>query len=586
MRDEPKPLGSVNPKASAPLCRIVERCLSKDQDERYGSTRDLAHDLSALRDRLTASTESESLPVSPTRAPVATSRSTLWIAGILAVGLLLAAAAWKLSRPGAPPASATERARSIAVLPLENLGGQPEDEYFADGMTESLITDLAKVPGMLVIARNSVFRYKGQKIDLEKIGNELDVNYVLEGSVQRSGGRVRIHAKLIDVGSGFHLWADRYDRSLEDVFALQDEISARIAGALRLRLAPSGAGEAAVVPTKNLEAYDAYLRGRHLFQTSPGDAGQESAISMFERAVALDPGFALAHAALASGYVERIFRRDPRPEWEEKALAETEKALSLDPNLPEAYLARERVVWTRRNNFPHERAAKDLRRALSLNPGLAEARIDLAAIYVHLGFFEKSEAESKLARRLDPHDLSISHFLISAYLFSQRYDLTLAECEKYESEVAGRRHPWKALALSNLNRNAEAFAFLEDFLGMDPKHPAFQREMWESALGVYAVLLAGAGDHRKSEEYIARAIEADRGLGHFHHSEYNIASAYALMDKPRQSVEWLRKSAEHGFPCYPLFASDPNLVSLRGDPDYQSLLRKMKAEWEHYRSTL
>ena len=580
IRDEPSPLDSMNPKAPAPLCRIVERCLSKDPEERYGSTQDLAHDLRSLRE--TAKPETSAAMPAPTRASV--SRPAL-IAGVLLLGLLLVGA-WALwrSRSTVPPAS--ERARSIAVLPLENLGGRPEDEYFADGMTESLITDLARVPGMLVIARNSVFHYKGQKVDLKKIGDELDVNYVLEGSVQRSGGRVRIHAQLIDVESGFHLWADRYDRSLEDVFALQDDISTRIAGALQVRLAPSGAGGAGAVPTKNLEAYDAYLRGRYLVQTSPGDAGQEGAISMFERAVALDPGFALARAALASGYVERIFRRDPRREWEEKALAEIEKALSLDPNLPEAYLARERAVWTRRNNFPHERAAKDLRKVLSLNPGLAEAHADLAAIYVHVGFFEKSEAESKLARRLDPHDQSISHFLISAYLFSQRYDLALAECETYESAAAGPRHPWKALALSNLNRKEEAFAFLEDLLAMDPKHPAFQREMWESALGVYAVLLARAGDHTKSEQYIARAIEADRGLGHFHHSEYNIACAYALMGKPRLAVEWLEKAADHGFPCYPLFVADPNLSSLRSDPAYQSLLRKMKAQWEHYRATL
>ena len=582
IRDEPKPLRSMNPKTPASLGRIVERCLSKDPEERYGSTRDLAHDLRSLRETAKPGT-SAAMPA-PARRGIP--RPVLWIAGVLLLGLLLAGA-WGLFRPGskAPPVSAV-RARSIAVLPLANLGGRPEDEYFADGMTESLITDLARVPGMLVIARNSVFRYKGRKVELEKIGNELDVNYVLEGSVQRSGGRVRIHAKLIDVDSGFHLWADRYDRSLEDVFALQDDISARIAGALQVQLAPIGAGRDASAPTKNLEAYDAYLRGRHLYLTSPGDAGRESAIAMFERAVALDPGFALAHAALASGYVERIFRRDPRPEWEEKALAETEKALSLDPNLPEAYLARERVVWTRRNNFPHERAATDLRKAISLNPGLAEARIDLAAIYVHLGFFEKSEAESKLARRLDPHDFSISHFLISAYLFSQRYDLALAECERYESEVAGRRHPWKALALARLKRDGDAFALIENILGMDPKDPTFQREMWESALGVYAVLLARAGDHRKSEQYIARAIEADRGLGHFHHSEYNIASAYALMGKPRLAVEWLEKAANNGFPCYPLFASDPNLSSLRSDPAYQSLMRKMKSDWERYRVTL
>jgi len=505
------------------------------------------------------------------------------IAGVLLLGLLLAAV-WRFLKSGSEALPVSGRARSIAVLPLESFGGRPEDEYFADGMTESLITDLAKVPGMLVIARNSVFRYKGQKIDIKKVGDELDVNYVLEGSIQRAEGRVRINAQLIDVESGFHVWADRYDRSLEDVFALQDDISAKIAGALQVRLAPSEAREAGAVPTKNLEAYDTYLRGRHLFQTSPGDAGQESAISLFERAVALDPGFALAHAALARGYVIRLFNRDPRREWEEKAFAEIEKALSLDPNLPEAYLARASVLWTRLNNFPHERAAKDLRRALSLNPGLAEAHSNLALIYFHVGLFEKSEEESKVARRLDPHEPENSFRLAAVYLFWQKYGPAVAEFERYES--AGRRHPWKALALSNLNRDEEAFAFLENFLRVDPKDPAFERQRWEVALGVYPVLLSRAGDDRKAEQYIARAVESDRGLGHFHHSEYNIASAYALMGKPRQAVEWLQKSAEHGFPCYPLFASDPTLNSLRGDPAYHSLLRKMKAEWEHYRATL
>ena len=585
IREEPKPLASVNPKAPALLCSIVERCLSKDPEERYGSTQDLAHDLRSLREHLTAAPEPETSTAMPAPARKGIPRPALWTAGVLLLGLLLAGA-WRVFKSGseAPPVSG--RARSIAVLPLDNLGGRPEDEYFADGMTESLITDLAKVPGMLVIARNSVFRYKGEKIDIKRVGDELDVNYVLEGSIQRAGGRVRINAQLIDVESGFHVWADRYDRSLEDVFALQDDISAKIAGALQVRLAPSEAREAGAVPTKNLEAYDAYLRGKHLSQTSPGDAGQEGAISLFERAVALDPGFALAHAALARGYVIRLFNRDPRREWEEKASAEIEKALSLDPNLPEAYLARAQVLWTRLNNFPHERAARDLRRALSLNPSLAEAHSFLALIYFHVGLFEKSEEELKLARKLDPHEPMNSFYLAATYLFLQKYGPAVAEFERYESAAAGRRHPWKALALSNLNRDREAFASLENILGKDPKDPAFQRERWESALGVYAVLLSRAGDYRKAEQYIARAIEADRGLGHFHHSEYNIACAYALMGKPRLALEWLEKAADHGFPCYPLFEKDPNLDRLRSDPGFAGFLERMKTGWERYRTTL
>jgi serine/threonine protein kinase/tetratricopeptide (TPR) repeat protein len=585
LRDEPRPLASANPKAPASLCRIVARCISKDREERYGSTQDLAHDLRSLRDQLTTAPEPETVRALPPRAAAGRPRAALPIAGVFLLGLL-AAGAWWLSRSGEKTPPPSERARSIAVLPLENLGGGPEDEYFADGMTESLITDLARVPGMLVIARNSVFRYKGRKTDLEKIGNELDVNYVLEGSVQRAGGRVRIHAKLIDVASGFHLWADRYDRSLEDVFALQDDISEKVAGALRIELARSGEGRRATVPTNNLAAYDAYLRGRYLFQTSPGDAGHERAIAMFERAVSLDPRFALARAALASGYVERLFRRDPSREWEKRALAEIETALSLDPNLAEAYLAREHVIWTRLNGFPHERAAKDVRRALAINPGFAEAHSDLAAIYLHVGLLDKAEAEAKLARRLDPFERWNSHYLVSTYLFARKYDLALAEVDSQESVAVGRRHPWKALALVNLGRSEEAFDYLELILGMDPKDPSFQREMWEASLGVHALLLARAGDHPKAEEYIARTIASDRGLGHFHHSEYHIGSAYAVMGRTGQAVEWLRKSAENGFPCYPLFASDPNLASLRGDADYQALMREMKADWERYRVSL
>ncbi len=572
IRDEPEPIGALAPLTPAPLRRIVERCLAKGPDDRYASTRDLARDLQDLRDLTAGSQADASLSgTSPVALPAKRSRPVLLAAGAVVLALL-ALASWKLLRPGARPSEAPGRARSIAVLPFQNFGVKGEDDYFADGMTESLITDLTKIEGMLVIARNSVFQYKGRVVDVKTVGKELGVSYVLEGSVQRFGGRVRLNAQLIDVATGYHLWADRYDREMKDLFVLQDDISGNILAALKLRLTDTASGRSRAAPTQNLEAYDAYLRAMHLYH-SFGEGEPDQAIPLFEKAIALDPRFALARAGLALAYRDRLFNRDPRKEWEEKALVEIEKALSLDPNLAEAYSARGQLAWTRFNNYPHERAVHDYRRAIGLNPNLAEAHLWLAVVYWHVGLFEKALEAAAVGGKLDPGQQFFRTGLI--YLYWQKYDLAVQELDK---DPDGVTNTWKALALFYLGRDREASALIEEVLktharGSNPR-------------SINALLAARSGQTAKAEEQIALAIQYDRGLSHFHHVEYNIGVAYALMGRIRQAVEWLGKAAEHGFQCYPFYAADPNLASLRGDPGYKALLRKMKAEWEHYRDTL
>ncbi|MEX0880605.1 MAG: protein kinase [Thermoanaerobaculia bacterium] len=582
IRDEPESIGALAPVTPTPLRRIVERCLAKGPDDRYASTRDLARDLQDLRD-LTAGSQADvaaggdqsqaisSAGVPPVSRPARRSRLALGIGGAFVLGLLLLGS-WKLLRPGSKPSKVSERARSIAVLPFQNFGVKGEDDYFADGMTESLITDLTKIEGMLVIARNSVFQYKGRVVDVKTVGKELGVSYVLEGSVQRFGGRVRLNAQLIDVATGYHLWADRYDREMKDLFELQDDISGNILAALKLRLSDTASGRSRAAPTQNLDAYDAYLRAVHLSR-SVEDAEQEQSIPLFEKAIALDPRFALAHAGLAQAYRDKLFNRDPRKEWEEKAVVEIEKALSLDPNLAEAYSARASVTWTRLNNYPHERAVRDYRRAIALNPNLAEAQFWLGIVYWHVGLFEKALEAMTVGGKLDPGQQFFPTGV--TYLFWQKYDLAVQEFDKDPDAVPGA---WKALALFHQGRDREASALNEEFLKTHARG--------SFALSVGALLAARSGQAAKAEEQIALAIQYDRGLSHFHHVEYNIGSAYALMGKPRQALEWLGKSAEHGFQCYPLFATDPSLTALRGDPGYEALLRKMKAEWEHYRDTL
>ncbi|MFY9551830.1 MAG: protein kinase [Thermoanaerobaculia bacterium] len=572
IRDEPEPLAALAPLTPAPLRRIVGRCIAKSPDDRYASTRDLSRDLQDLREHLTESSQAEGVAsgAAPASLPARRWRPMLLAAGAVVLGLLLLGS-WKWLHPGSRPSEASGRNRSIAVLPFQNFGVKGEDDYFADGMTESLITDLTKIPGVLVIARNSVFQYKGRVVDVKTVGKELGVNYVLEGSVQRAGDRVRLNAQLIDVATGYHLWADRYDRDMKDLFVLQDDISANILAALKMKLTEPGSGRTPSAPTQNLDAYDAYLRAKHLSRSSGG--GDDQAIPLFEKAIALDPRFALAHAGLAQAYRDKLFNRDPRKEWEERALVEVEKALSLDPNLAEAYSARGQLAWTRLNNYPHERAVSDLRRAIGLDPSLVDAHRWLATVYWHVGLFEKALEAASVVGKLDPGEQFVPTGL--TYLHWQKDDLATQQLDKLPDAVWGQ---WKALALFHQGRDREASARNEAFL------KTHAREAFP--MSVRALLAARSGQAAKAEEQIALAIQYDRGLSHFHHVEYNIGVAYALMGKPRQAVEWLGKSADHGFQCYPYFATDRNLAALRGDPGYEALLRKMKSEWEHYRDTL
>jgi serine/threonine protein kinase/tetratricopeptide (TPR) repeat protein len=569
LRDEPAPLAAVAPQAPEGLRWIVERCLAKEPEERYASTRDLARDLANLRDR---SPQAAVAPPIPPRAEVSSARSlfpTKW--ALAALGLAaLAAAASVFLRPhsAAPPAE-----RSLAILPFQNLGAATDDEYFADGMTESLITDVAKSKGLVVIARNSVFAYKGRPVDLRKVARELGVRYVLEGSVQRAGGAVRINAQLVDAATGQHLWAEKYDRPLTDIFALQDDISNRIAGSLEIALGSKSSRETSR-RTGNVDAYDAYLRGvSHTHGLERSDLA--ASIAMFERAVALDPGFAAAHAALGSVYARKFFDEDPSREWEEKAGSEIRQALSLDPDLPEAWVARGNLEWTLANGFPHEAAVADFRRALRINPSLADARRFLGRVYYHVGLFDKALEEFQQALRVDPNDEWVVSRIGNVYLYQGEYEKAVTQYDKVPKlQTAGER----LLALSYLGRQDEALAAAEGRIAENAAD--------YDVLAVEAIFLARKGDRAGAERAIGRTIEAGKGLGHFHHDEYWIGCAYALMKDEKKAMEWLEKAVGDGFPCYPLFQGDRYLDSLRGNPEFQALLLRMKNRWGRYRATL
>jgi len=471
------------------------------------------------------------------------------------------------------------RVQSLAVLPLRNVSGDAAQDYFADGITDAFINDLAKIDALRVMSRASVMRYKNAQNSPAEIGRDLKVEAVLAGSVARTGDRVRATLQLIHVPTGRSLWIADYDRDLRDVPKLQGEVRRDIAEKIGLKNPPRQ--DKANVPSVNAEAYDHYLRGRfYLYRQTRED--NEAAIAALEQAVAKDPNFAAAHAELAQAYVWKIFLFAPgEKQLEEKAFVAVEKALALDPDAAVAYLARGRLLWTPANHFPHDRAIMEYRKALSLNPSLDEARNQLALVYCHIGAFAEALQESQLALATNPNN-NLAQFRIGQTLnFQGKYDEALSVLRTIPRDanpaLVGHQIGW---ALFNLGKKEEASALLEQLL---KDHPEDTGGVFTS---IQAVLAASAGQERLAEDRIKSAIEKGKGFGHFHHTAYHIACAYARMNKPEPAIKWLEVAAEDGFPCYPLFENDSNLDNLRQDSRFTAFLQKQKQQWEYYKTIL
>jgi adenylate cyclase len=308
------------------------------------------------------------------------------------------------SSPVAPSAEAPTLplpdSPSVAVLPFTNMSDDPEQEYFSDGMTDDLITDLSRLSGLLVIARHSVFAYKGKTVNMKEVSRELGVRYVLEGSVRRADAQVRINAQLIDATTGYHVWAERYDRELKDIFALQNEIMQKIVRALEIKLTKEEQERFRLAPTENLEAYDDFLRGWeyfwHLSQKEMAQARQ-----VLEKAVQLDPQYAGAHALLSTAYLNEFVNQwDPRPQTLERAFELAQKAVALDDSLALAHHALG-VVYPWKKQM--DQAISELERAIALDPNYANAYAMLADTLNWAGRPEEAIGLMKKAMRLNPH---------------------------------------------------------------------------------------------------------------------------------------------------------------------------------------
>ena len=358
-----------------------------------------------------------------------------WIVAAVAVIVLLVAAGgtfwWQPWAPDVEPASVERMAfplpdrPSIAVLPFDNLSGDPEQEYFADGVTEDLTINLSKISGLFVIARNSAFAYKGKQTDARAIARELGVKYVLEGSVRRAGQRVRVSARLVDADSGLLLWSEKFDDERDDIFAVQDTITQRIAGMLITNLRQEEIKRSSAKPTENLDAYDLILKGRAQL-TRASRRSNRDARRMFDRAIKLDPNYAAAYAWLARAHSQMA--ADGWTEFPGEALKRADelatKALTIDPELVEAHRTLGRVYAMQ---FQLERAITEIDRALALNPSDAEAHGDRGMILLWAGRLEEAVTSSETAFKFDPN-------LRSDYVFA--YGLALYSLGRHEDAIA------------------------------------------------------------------------------------------------------------------------------------------------------
>jgi TolB-like protein/cytochrome c-type biogenesis protein CcmH/NrfG len=357
---------------------------------------------------------------------------------------------------------------SIAVLPFTNMSGDPEQEYFADGISEDIITDLSKVSALFVIARNSAFTYKGRAVRVQEVSSELGVRYVVEGSVRKAGNRVRIAAQLIDGKSGGHLWAERYDRDLTDIFALQDEITEKIVVALEVKLSESEQEQVARRYTKNLEAYDHFLRGRD--QVRATNVTNAQAREMFERAIELDPSFAAAYAILSYTYWREWYNQwGEDPQALERAFEAARKAVALNDSLP---LARAYLAWAYLWKRQHQQAIAEAKRAIALDPNLAEGYARLGEILNLSGRPEEGIGLVRKAMRLDPHyPPNYLIYLGHAYYATGKYEEAIAALKRCITRTPDLLTPHRTLVViyGELGRQEEARAEVAEMLRISPR---------------------------------------------------------------------------------------------------------------------
>ena len=460
---------------------------------------------------------------------------------------------------------------SIAVLPFANMSADPEQEYFCEGMAEEIINALTALDGLHVASRTSAFQAKAKDFEIAEIGVRLKVGTVLEGSVRKAGNRLRVTAQLINVSDGYHLWSERYDRDMNDVFAVQDEIARSVVEKLKVKLLGEQDAPLVTGPTDNLEAYNLVLKGRYYFARLTGTALQKG-LECFTQALTVEPSYAQAHAGIALSHTTQATLsfaapHDVLPQANEAAI----KALAIDETVADAHFALALVLDFYEWNWTD--AEREYRRALELNPGDTLARGVYGLMLGRLGRADAGIAEARHAVERDPLSLINRHHLALVFWGARRFDAAVAEA-RAGIELEPTFHPfyWDlGFSLAGLGRHKEAVEALTQATIVAPGDPLSQGYRgW--ALGLAgqrqeALEILGDLERRRLREYLSGCMMAQISLG---------------LGDEEQAISWLQKAAEERDGLLPLsnvwFAFDP----LRADPRFQALLGSIRVSQRYF----
>jgi TolB-like protein/lipopolysaccharide biosynthesis regulator YciM len=546
----------LNPDVDAKLEDIINRALEKDRELRYLSAKEMRAELQRLK-RDTESTKISAAPASPYKTRI---RGKFWavlVAGIAVIGLA-AIGAWYL-RSGR---RATQM-DSIAVLPFTNGGGDADTDYLSDGITESLIDNLAHVPQLKVKSRNSVFRYKGKDVDVQKVGNDLGVSALVVGRVVPRGDRIEVSAELTDVRDNTVIWGQHYGGKSADIISLQQQIAGDLAEKLRSKLTTSEKQQVTKQGTQNPEAYELYLKGRYYWNKRT-EEGLQRAIEYFQQALEKDPQYALGYTGLADCYLamvgwELLAPREAYP----RAKAAASKALELDNALAEAHTALATVRY--QYDFDWEGAEPQFKRALELNSGYATGHQWYAEYLSAAGRHKEAIAEIKRAQEVDPLSVIINAIVAYVFYYARQYDQTIDESRRtlVLDPNFYPAHLYLAWAYQQKGMHLQSIAQMKEGVSLLAKQDPVRLHI--------AQIYAAAGRKREAQKIFDEFTQSNPG----YLSAWEVAILYTLLEQHERAFGCLEKAYQQRDTGLSRLKVEPRLDPLRSDPRFAELLHRV-----------
>jgi serine/threonine protein kinase/Tfp pilus assembly protein PilF len=597
----PKNPKEFNPHVPDDLAGVILKCLEKDRSLRYQTASDVRAELERIEKGLPTTER-----VAPERKPFTSRQITVSFrlkkvivpaAAFVALVIIGIALIKVLPKEAAPPAAPSKR--SIAVLPFENIGDPSEDEAFTSGITEDITTQLSKISELDVRSQESAMRYKKSDLGMEEIGRELNAAHVLVGSVRRADGTVRITTRLIDTAKDKIVWADTFNRDSKEIFAIQSDIAQRIAAALKARLTPAEKERVEKKPTKDIRAYEYYVKGREYYNRYKKQ-DNEQAIELFKKAIEIDPEYALAQAGLADAYYQRIVRFEfPAGEWLDPAVEQAQKAISLDPDLAESYKALGNLYgfikgWWRK-------AVEVGQKAVEANPNSAIACIALGEYYLNSGEFDKAFPFTKKAVALSP--ASAFAYADLGYICYRLDDPVRAEALLKKSLELQPDLDWANMAIIEFylgfGEDRKAIEQSRTLLASLPDHP------W--ALKSAALAELYSGHYEKAQEYYQKIAIRPVELGYIYWKagrkdearklfqensgrlqkkvedgdetseiRLTLAAICAVQGETEEALNWMKKAVELGERDYRSISRYPLFENIRDDERFKRIVDDLK----------